>query len=146
MNSRKILGAVALACLAALVVAAQQPTTLPSPAELEQMHFEAAPAPDVAGEPSYADWQAAIRSFQTFRLGSATTGQWHEPPHRRGPSDTRIYHQAVSAVVYIFGVEEMEGNEIKSGASGAGTILSTGEILTAWHVVQGAADSGNPIL
>jgi S1-C subfamily serine protease len=147
MNSRKILSAVALGCLAALVVAAQQPsTTLPSPAELDKMNFEAVAAPDVSGEPSYADWQAAIRSFQTFRLGSASAGQWHEPPHRRGPSDTRIYHQAVSAVVYIFGVEEIENGEIKSGASGAGTILSTGEILTAWHVVQGAADSGNPIL
>jgi S1-C subfamily serine protease len=147
MNSRKILGALALGCLAALLVAAQQPgTTLPSLAELERMNFEDSAAPDVPGEPSYADWLAATRSFQTLRLGSAAAGQWHEPRHQRGPSDTRIYHKAVSAVVYIFGIEEIENGQVKSGASGAGTILSTGEILTAWHVVQGAADSRNPIL
>jgi S1-C subfamily serine protease len=147
MNSRKILGAVALGCLAALVVAGQQPkAALPSLAELEHLNFGASPAPDAAGEPSYADWLAATRSFQTFRLGSAAAGQWHEPAHRRGPSDTRIYHQAVPAVVYIFGVEEMENGQVKSGASGAGTILSTGEILTAWHVVQGASDARYPIL
>jgi S1-C subfamily serine protease len=120
---------------------------LPAIATLQKLSF----TPSSSPSPNEADAtivREALESFRVFRDGAQEVAgwQWNEPPRTRGPEGIKVYKTAVGAVVYLRCSSPGADGTIRT-MSGTGAILAPDDvILTAWHVVKAAHESGQPIL
>ena len=151
MKIPKLLGICLAVSLAAVVARSQkQPGgSLPPLADLQKLNFEPAASPKLSGEPTYADLQTAIYSFNVFHDGSDDVAGWKsdEAVKTRGPRESAVYQRAVSAVVYILAATGPAHDGKMPVVIGTGAILAPDDlVLTNWHVTRQAYQGGYPIL
>jgi S1-C subfamily serine protease len=87
---------------------------------------------------SYQDFASTIRLAQAYTRGNQALSGYHEPVLTRGATGVTVFRNVSPSVVLVV-VGSMQKGEFNPAGIGAGVIIDpSGEVLTNWHVINGA--------
>lgn len=114
------------------------PPGLPKIAELRTISYEKTAPPNLSAFPSYQDLANTIRLAEAYARGNQLLPTFHEPILTRGAVGMSVFRNVSPSVVLVV-VGAIQKGQFEPAGLGAGVILnSSGDVLTNWHVVNGA--------
>jgi S1-C subfamily serine protease len=111
---------------------------LPKIADLKTISYSQTAQPDLSAVPSYQDLVNTIKLAEAYARGNQLLPTFHEPILTRGAVGMTVFRNVSPSVVLVL-VGDIKKGEFEPEGLGAGVILnSSGDVLTNWHVVNGA--------
>ena len=123
-------------------IASSQDTghALPTTAELKAVPYQKIATPSLSSVPSYQDLVKTIRLAGAYSRGNQLLPSYREPILTRGTSGVTVFRNVSPRVVLIVMYDEKNGEPSPTGIGTGVIINSTGNVLTNWHVIEGASD------